>query len=218
MLICFCILNSPYWTGKFIANVINCIKEHRDRGDSFVCGSTRSGSGIVAQQQSSDDSDTIPTFVYEGVTATLSSQCDDFDCDKPTMDELLAKIEQMFNVNFRCKTCGEWFGLDALPRHWDSNCLSNSSPLQLCDQLNSSDSGVPSTSTALSNEVDNCNFICLDQSVLSMAEKAENLCAGFHAECVAAAEVSHLSELQELRDMMLLQCSTTDEQGEQNED
>uniref|UniRef100_A0A914GY83 B30.2/SPRY domain-containing protein n=1 Tax=Globodera rostochiensis TaxID=31243 RepID=A0A914GY83_GLORO len=42
-----------------------------------------------------------------------------------------------------------------------------------CDQqLNSSDSGVPSsTSNAISNEVDNC----LDQSVLSMAEKAENL-------------------------------------------
>uniref|UniRef100_A0A183BHJ1 C2H2-type domain-containing protein n=1 Tax=Globodera pallida TaxID=36090 RepID=A0A183BHJ1_GLOPA len=214
MLLCFCILNSPYWTGKLIANVINCINEHRDRSDSFVRGSTRSGSGTVAHQQSSDDSDTIPTFVYEGVTETLSSQCDDFDCDKPTVDELLAKIEQMFHVNFRCKACGEWFGSDALLRHWDSHCLSGSSPLQ----LNSSDSGVPSTSTALSNEVDNCNFICLDQSVLSMAEKAENLCAGFHAECVAAAEVSHLSELQELRDMMLLQCSTTDGHGEQNED
>uniref|UniRef100_A0A914H317 C2H2-type domain-containing protein n=1 Tax=Globodera rostochiensis TaxID=31243 RepID=A0A914H317_GLORO len=218
MLLCFCILNSPYWTGKLIANVINCITEHRGRDDSFVRGSTRSGSGIVAQQQPSDDSDTIPTFVYEGVMETLSSQCDDFDCDKPTMDELLAKIEQMFHVNFRCKTCGELFGTDALPRHWDSNCLSRSSPLQPCDQLNSSDSGVPFTSTALSNEMGNCNFICLDQSVLSMAEKAENLCAGFHAECVAAAEASHLSERQGLHDVMLLQCSATDGQAEQNED
>uniref|UniRef100_A0A914GYE5 Uncharacterized protein n=1 Tax=Globodera rostochiensis TaxID=31243 RepID=A0A914GYE5_GLORO len=58
-----------------------------------------------------------------------------------------------------------------------------------------------------------------NQSVLSMAKKAENLCACFHAECVAAAaEASHLSERQGLRDVMLLQCSSTDGQGEQNED
>uniref|UniRef100_A0A183BHI3 Phosphoglycerate mutase family protein n=1 Tax=Globodera pallida TaxID=36090 RepID=A0A183BHI3_GLOPA len=62
-------------------------------------------------------------------------------------------------------------------------------------------------------ELDNCNR--LEEALLSMAGAAA-LCAGFHAECVAAAEASHLSERHGLHDVMLLHCSATD--GQQAEE